>query len=622
MAMNFVWLIPIFLLISFILTFAFGKKLKEHSAYIAISLTSISFIMSLLVMFQTFSGETFKQEFTWLTYGETSLTLGVWVNPLNALMLVIVTFISLAVLIYSKAYMKGEANFHRYYAYMSLFTFAMLGLVLSPNLLQIYIFWELVGLGSFLIIGFYATKESARVAAKKAFIMTRIGDAALLLGIVYLFSKLGTLDLEQIFASVEYGVISEKTITIAAILIFIGAMGKSAQFPLHSWLPDAMEGPTPASALIHAATMVAAGVYLVAVMYPLFAASETALMVVAVVGGFTAIFAASIALVQKDIKKILAYSTISQLGFMMLALGSLGYVAGVFHLTTHAFFKALLFLAAGAVIHATHTQNIFEMGGLWKKMRFTSILFLIGTMAIAGVPLLSGFFSKEAIFASVWNAGHEVLFVVALIAAFMTALYMFRLFFVVFLGETSEKTEHAKDPSLFMLIPMAVLGFMAVFVGYISTGLFGDFLGEWLLGSNPFIHLEEHGGETWLMILVTLVSLAGIYLAYELYFNKRERLTSKLITEGWVYKTLFNGYYVDAIYSNVVVTFFDAIASITALIDFMLKLVVNKSASLSTNVTSKSLLKTHNGQIQRQLMVALVIMVVTVLLIAKQGGFL
>lgn len=622
MSLDFVWIIPILSLISFILTFAFGKKLKERSAYIAISLTSISFIMSLLVMFQTFSGETFKQEFTWLTYGSTSLSLGVWVNPLNALMLVIVTFISLAVLIYSKSYMKGEENFHRYYSYLSLFTFAMLGLVLSPNLLQIYIFWELVGLGSFLLIGFYAQKDSARIAAKKAFIMTRIGDAALLIGIVYLFSKVGTLDLEQIFASVEYGVISEKTITIAAILIFIGAMGKSAQFPLHSWLPDAMEGPTPASALIHAATMVAAGVYLVAVMYPLFAASETALMVVAVVGGFTAIFAASIALVQKDIKKILAYSTISQLGFMMLALGSLGYVAGVFHLTTHAFFKALLFLAAGAVIHATHTQNIFEMGGLWKKMRVTSILFLIGTMAIAGVPLLSGFFSKEAIFASVWSAGNEVLFFVALAAAFMTALYMFRLFFVVFLGKTSEKTENAKDPSMLMQIPMYVLAFMAIVVGYISTKAFGDFLGEWLLGSNEFIHLEAHGGETWMMILVTLVSLAGIFLAYTLYGKGNKAHTPKLNTNGIPYKVLSNGYYIDALYSNVIVMLSDAIAALTALFDFLMVKVLNKSISGTASFASKSLLSAHNGQVQGYLMLAFVIMVLIILLIATQGGFL
>ncbi|MDP4171870.1 MAG: NADH-quinone oxidoreductase subunit L, partial [Bacillota bacterium] len=429
------WIIPLFPLLSFLILLLFGKRLKESSAVVGILLTLASLVYSVLVLFERFSAPTFKTEAVWLTIGDIHLTAGFEVNQLNALMLVIVSLVSCLVHTYSKGYMHGDERFHVFYAYLGLFTFAMLGLVLSPNLLQTYIFWELVGVGSFLLIGFYFYKEEAKQAAKKAFIMTRIGDVGLLIGMILLFWQTNSFEYDNIFKAVADGSVTQGWITLTAILIFIGAMGKSGQFPLHTWLPDAMEGPTPVSALIHAATMVAAGVYLVAALFPLFAASQTALMTVAVIGGFTAIFAASIGLVQTDIKRVLAYSTVSQLGYMMLALGSGGYVAGVFHLMTHAFFKALLFLAAGSVIHAAHTQDIEEMGGLWKKLRLTGPLFLIGTLAISGVPLLSGFFSKDEILAAAWEGGHPVLFLLAVVAAFFTAFYMFRLFFMVFTGE-------------------------------------------------------------------------------------------------------------------------------------------------------------------------------------------
>src|SRR4051794_3747287 len=443
------WLIPLFPLLSFLILLLFGKRLKDASAYVGILFTLASLIYSILVLFQRFSEPTYGTNFEWLTIGDLHLTAGFEVNQLNALMLFIVSLVSFLVHTYSKGYMQGDERFPVFYAYLGLFTFAMLGLVLSPNLLQTYIFWELVGVGSFLLIGFYFYKEEAKQAAKKAFIMTRIGDVGLLIGMILLFWQVGSFEYDEIFQAVDQGMISGGTITLTAILIFIGAMGKSGQFPLHTWLPDAMEGPTPVSALIHAATMVAAGVYLVASLFPLFIASETALMTVAVVGAITAIFAASIALVQKDIKRVLAYSTVSQLGYMMLALGSAGYVAGVFHLTTHAFFKALLFLAAGSVIHAVHTQDMEKMGGLWKKLPKTGFLFLIGTMAISGVPLLSGFFSKDEILISTWNAGHPVLFTLAVITAFLTAFYMFRLFFMVFTGEArSERTSVHESPSI------------------------------------------------------------------------------------------------------------------------------------------------------------------------------
>ena len=363
------WIIPLFPLLSFLILLLFGKRLKDASAYVGILATLAALVYSLLVLFERFSQTTFKTSTEWLRIGDISLTAGFEVNQLNALMLVIVSLVSFLVHTYSKAYMHGDERFPVFYAYLGLFTFAMLGLVISPNLLQTYIFWELVGVGSFLLIGFYFNKEEAKAAAKKAFIMTRIGDVGLFIGMILLFWQTKSFEYSEIFQAVEAGAVSSTMITLTAILIFIGAVGKSGQFPLHTWLPDAMEGPTPVSALIHAATMVAAGVYLVAALFPLFAASETALLTIAIIGAFTAIFAASIGLVQTDIKRVLAYSTVSQLGYMMLALGSAGYVAGVFHLMTHAFFKALLFLAAGSVIHAVHTQNIEEMGGLVEKAK-------------------------------------------------------------------------------------------------------------------------------------------------------------------------------------------------------------------------------------------------------------
>ena len=432
---DYAWLIPLFPLVSFLLLIVFGKKIREGSSVLGIFFTFLSFISAVVVLIERFSSEAVKHKWVWLRVGDIDISFGFEVTALGALMLFIVTLVSFLVHVYLKGYMKGDTRLPTFYAYLGLFTFAMLGLVISTNLLQLYIFWEFVGLGSFLLIGFYFFKEEAKAAAKKAFIMTRIGDVGLFIGMILIFWHAGSFEYDAIFKAIHTGDLSPSMITITAILIFIGAMGKSGQFPLHTWLPDAMEGPTPVSALIHAATMVAAGVYLVATMFPLFSASAVAMQTVAIVGAFTAIFAASIGLVQTDIKRVLAYSTVSQLGYMMLALGSAGYVAGIFHLTTHAFFKALLFLAAGSVIHAVHTQNINKMGGLQKKMKVTGALFLIGTLAISGVPLLSGFFSKDEILAAAWMNGNYFLFVLAVIAAFLTAFYMFRLYFLVFTGK-------------------------------------------------------------------------------------------------------------------------------------------------------------------------------------------
>ncbi|NMD70092.1 NADH-quinone oxidoreductase subunit L [Bacillus sp. DNRA2] len=616
------WIIPLFPLLSFFILLLVGKRLKEASAYIGILLTLATFIYSLVVLFERFTASTFKSEATWLSFGDTVITAGFEVNQLNALMLVIVSLVSLLVHTYSKGYMHGDDRIPVFYAYLGLFTFAMLGLVLSPNLLQTYIFWELVGVGSFLLIGFYFYKEEAKAAAKKAFIMTRIGDVGLLIGMILLFWQVGSFEYDEIFRAVEEGAISSGWITLTAILIFIGAVGKSGQFPLHTWLPDAMEGPTPVSALIHAATMVAAGVYLVASLFPLFNASETAMLTVATIGAITAIFAASIGLVQTDIKRVLAYSTVSQLGYMMLALGSAGYVAGVFHLMTHAFFKALLFLAAGSVIHAVHTQDIEKMGGLWKKLKITGPLFLIGTLAISGVPLFSGFFSKDEILIAAWESGNVVQFWLAVIAAFFTAFYMFRLFFMVFAGQARSEMKNVHESPGVMTLPMMVLGVLAVVAGYVNTPWFGTFLGNWLTEGNEALGHGHIEGPAWIMIVATVVSLAGIFLAYLMYAKKslsRDWLSGRMPI---VYNILYNKYYFDELYQLTVVTATKWISQLFKIIEiFLVEGIINLVLG-TVQTLSKTGSKLQNGQIQTYGTVAFVGLALLVVIFALTGGYL
>lgn len=616
------WIIPLFPLFSFLFLLLFGKKMKETSAYIGIFFTLAAFIYSLVVLFDRFNHPTFKAETTWLSIGDVQLTAGFEVNQLNALMLVIVSLVSFLVHTYSKGYMHGDDRFHIFYAYLGLFTFAMLGLVLSPNLLQTYIFWELVGVGSFLLIGFYFYKEEAKAAAKKAFIMTRIGDVGLLIGMILLFWQVGSFEYDEIFLAVENGAVSAGMITLTAILIFIGAVGKSGQFPLHTWLPDAMEGPTPVSALIHAATMVAAGVYLVAALFPLFTASKTALLTIAVVGAITAIFAASIGLVQTDIKRVLAYSTVSQLGYMMLALGSAGYVAGVFHLMTHAFFKALLFLAAGSVIHAVHTQNIEEMGGLWKKLRLTGPLFLIGTLAISGVPLFSGFFSKDEILIAAWAHGNTALFWLAVVAAFFTAFYMFRLFFMVFTGEARSKMKNVHESPAMMTFPMIVLGILAVVAGYVNTPWFGTFLGDWLVEGNAALGHGHIEGPAWIMIVATIVSLLGIFLAWLMYGKRtlsRDWLSSRA---PYTYKLLYNKYYMDELYGVTVVKATKFFSVFLSYIEAFIVEGLVKTVAGIVQGFGKIGSKIQNGQIQTYGTFAFVGLAVLIVIYALTGGYL
>jgi NADH-quinone oxidoreductase subunit L len=615
------WIIPVLPLLSFVLILLFGRRLKTGSATVGILMTFLSFVFALIVLFEQLGGATAKVEVNWLPIGDTVLTMGFLINPLNALMLALVTLISFLIHVYSKGYMADDSRIDTFFAYLGLFTFSMLALVMSPNLLQLYIFWELVGVCSFLLIGFYFFKSEARAAAKKAFIVTRIGDVALFVGMILLFWQVGSFQYDEIFAAVDSGALTTEWITLTAILIFVGAVGKSGQFPLHTWLPDAMEGPSPVSALIHAATMVAAGVYLVATMYPLYLASDTAMTTVAVVGGFTAIFAASIALVQTDIKRILAYSTVSQLGYMMLALGVGGYVAGVFHLVTHAFFKALLFLAAGSVIHAAGTQNIEKMGGLWKKLKVTAPLFLVGSLAISGVPLFSGFFSKDEILLATDQDGQMLLFWLAVIAAFFTAFYMFRLFFLVFFGKPKEDRGELHESPPSMTIPMMGLAVFAIFIGYINTTWFGAFLGDWLTAVPYNVGETHHEGSLWVMVITTGVSLFGIYFAWLIYGREkiaRDWLSGR-ISGG--YQLLYRKYFIDELYERTIVLGNFAFSTFLKYFDqFIIEALVHLTVEMTQGI-GRVTRRLQSGQVQTYGMVAFLGVVVVIVIMAVTGGY-
>ncbi|WP_139491100.1 NADH-quinone oxidoreductase subunit L [Brevibacillus dissolubilis] len=615
--MQYAWLIPLFPLLAFVLILSFGRQLKEGAAYVGVLLTGAAFVVALMTFWTRFQEGATDYSFAieWLRIGDKAINMGFEVNQLNALMLVIVTFVSTLVQLYSKGYMHGDDRFPVFYQYLALFTFSMLGLVISPNLLQVYIFWELVGVCSFLLVGYYFYKPEAKAAAKKAFIMTRIGDVGLFIAIALLFWATGSFDYSEIFNAVAQGKVAPGLITLTAILIFVGAVGKSGQFPLHTWLPDAMEGPTPVSALIHAATMVAAGVYLVAASFPLFLASDTALNVVAYVGGFTAIFAASIGLTQRDIKRVLAYSTVSQLGYMMMALGiagAAGYVAGVFHLMTHAFFKALLFLAAGSVIHAVHTQDIFEMGGLWKKMRVTGIVFLIGCLAIAGIPPFAGFWSKEEILGAAYAAHRMDLLWIALIAAGFTAFYMFRLFFLTFTGKgNSAGVDKAHESPGVMTLPMILLAVLAVVAGFINTP-FAPALHHWLLDSSVGGYIVqkygegEHHAASWVAVAAILVSVGGILLAYLMY--GRRSINSESVAKGAsvLYTLSYRKYYFDEIYEFVFVRLLKLIGLILNLFDrYIVEGLVNLVTAITVGIGALNA-RMQNGQVQTYGLVVLV----------------
>jgi NADH-quinone oxidoreductase subunit L len=545
------WIIPAFPLLSFALIIFFTIKKPRLSSLISIGAVALSFIFSFIVLVTVLGNPVISEfKFNWLDLPGFKVEAGMLIDPLTSVMLMVVTIVSMLVQTYSVGYMAGDPRFSRYFSFLSLFTFSMLGLVLSNSFFEIFIFWELVGLTSYLLIGFWFEKKTASDAGKKAFITTRTGDLAFLVGIFFLTTTVGTLNFQEAFHQVESGAISSGLLTLSAILIFGGAVGKSAQFPLHVWLPDAMEGPTPVSALIHAATMVAAGVYLVARLMSIYALSVPASLVVAIIGAFTSFLAASIALVQNDIKRVLAYSTISQLGYMIMALGLGGYTAGTFHLMTHASFKALLFLGAGSVIHAMHTNDIWEMGGLYVKMRTTAITFILGSLSLAGIFPLSGFWSKDEILLLAWNKS-PIFAIVGMAVAFMTAFYMFRLCFIAFYGKARDqhKFDHAHESPKVMTVPLVILAFLSIFAGWVGI--------PWLSkGYSTFVyHHEVHHMEPnfILMIVATLVALAGIYLAYVIYYKETisaERLKNRFAP---IHKLLYNKYYFDELYNAIII---------------------------------------------------------------------
>lgn len=549
---KFIWIIPVLPIFGFIITFFFGKKFPKAASVFTTVILGACVLLSMMSIFIVNSGGPFEITRNWYVTGKYSIAMGFAADGLTAMMLNVVSIVSFLVHLYSIGYMHNDSRFWMFFLYLQLFSASMFGLVLSNNYLQLYIFWELVGLCSYLLIGFWYEKKSAADAAKKAFLTTKIGDAGMLIGIFLLFFNTGSAVFKDVFNFAAGPEVSQGLITASAILLFCGAIGKSAQFPLHIWLPDAMEGPTPVSALIHAATMVAAGVYLVGRSFPLFSLSATAMQVVAVVGALTAIFAATIAITQNDIKKVLAYSTISQLGYMMFALGMGAYVAGMFHLMTHAFFKALLFLGSGSVIHATGTQDIREMGGLFKKMKVTAITFIIGTLALAGFPLTAGFFSKDYIFGFAYAQNKYIFFIIGIITAFFTAFYMFRVIFVVFFGNPKKDDIHAHESPKVMTIPLIILAVLSVVPGY---------FGAWFISErfsiDKFISFFGFEGQEPLhiipMVIAVLVGLLGILIAFILYFGKP--ITNKKISK-WIYplyKLLHNKYYIDEIYGFIII---------------------------------------------------------------------
>ena len=557
----------------------------------------------------------------WLVVGGATIEMGLLVDPLTAVMLVVVTGVSLLVQVYSLGYMKGDPSFSRYYAYMSLFTAAMLGLVLASNIIQLYVFWELVGVSSYLLIGFWHERPAAAAAAKKAFIITRIGDVGFLIAILYLFTQadtfaaagLNAFHIPDIWAAAQPGfaagaLLGGAALTWMALGIFAGAAGKSGQFPLHSWLPDAMEGPTPVSALIHAATMVAAGVFLVARFFPLFQNSADAMTVVALVGAFTAIFAASMGLVMNDIKRVMAYSTISQLGYMMAALGLGLYAAAIFHLVTHAAFKALLFLGAGNVNHATGTFDMRYMGGLRRHMPITYILMLVAGLSLVGIIPLAGFWSKDEILLGAWNGNglvdtwvSRVTFSALIAGVIVTAFYTIRMIILTFHGEfrggidkeLEDKAQtapagasghggvHLAESPWVMVLPMVVLGVAAVAVGYLAnpqwteeigiprhwiTGFLGDGL-QAALGAVG--HAETLDFSRWMAAISTVAALSGIGLAALVYLRRRDQRADPLERVKPVHTLLTQKYYLDTLYEDVIVRkgFFGVIAGTLDWID-------------------------------------------------------
>lgn len=613
------WIIPALPLWTFLLI-VFGKGFRAYdnkhvSMGLTIGATATGLILSSLILLWCIGSENphYEKTFVWLSAGDIKLSFGWIIDKLAAIMLIVVTTVSLMVQIYTHEYMNKDQGYNKFYAYLALFNFSMLGLVLSTNLFQMYVFWELVGVSSYLLIGFWFNRPTAASAAKKAFIMNRIGDFGFLagiLGILYFsmpfwissnhallsFSSLGEV------APVVLASAGMPLFTLICFGLFMGTMAKSAQFPLHTWLPDAMEGPTPISALIHAATMVAAGVYLLARIFPLISLSPTIMNIILWIGAATALMSAIIAITQPDIKKALAYSTCSQLGYMVMAVGAGAYSAGMFHLVTHAYFKAMLFLCSGAVIHGlADQQDMRYMGGLRKTMPVVAYAYLIGTLAISGI-FLSGFWSKEEIFSALSSGHHNLLLIVAVLTAGLTSFYMFRTYFLTFEGEYRGHA-HPHKPGLAISVPLIILMIPSVFLGFILSGNLSN-LG--IESFSSFIshseHLTEHHESLLLPLISIVVAFSGLFLASLLYFDKFKKfspVTVEQITDKtrFLYNLSLNKFYFDEIYSTFAYKVVMRKAKILSMADkFIIDGMVNISA-LFVALTGRILCLFQNGNI-------------------------
>lgn len=553
------WLIPLFPFAGWLFWGLFGKYLKGKTGYLASIFVLISFILSVILFFIVSLSHGFTSTlYPWVYAGMFKVNVSAVVDRLSVVMLVMVTGVSTLVHLYSIGYMQGDKGFTRYFSFLNLFVFSMIMLVMANNLLLLYVFWEAVGLCSYILIGHWYEKKSASDAGKKAFIVNRVGDFGFSLGIFLLFMATHTINYESVFKLIP--TLPGITVTAIALLLFAGAVGKSAQFPLHVWLPDAMEGPTPVSALIHAATMVTAGVYMVARLHVIFSYSHTASMVVLIVGTLTAFFAAFIALTQFDIKRIIAYSTISQLGYMFMAVGIGSYTAGIFHLISHAIFKGLLFLTAGSVMHAMSGElDLRKMGGLYKKMKITAITFIVGGLALSGIPPFSGFFSKDAILGDVFNKGFYFAWAIGEITAAMTAFYIFRLIFIAFFGEDKvDKSLHVHESPGIMAYPMMIMASFALIIGFVgvppfNNSIFYNFLHVDFKNAAIFTHAANNVPWFVLSLISVIAGLSGIFIAYMLYIKKAVNPEKVKNIFRPVYALSYNKVYIDEIYDLFIV---------------------------------------------------------------------
>ena len=559
-------LIPLLPLASFLILGMFGHWIRDKAHLVAVPAIVLSLGISILAFFDVAGGHhSTIRLYTWLTSGMLDVHIGLSIDRLTSVMLLLVTTVSALVHVYTIGYMQGEPGYARFFSYIALFTFSMLMLVLADNFLQLFVFWEAVGLCSYLLIGHWYERQSAVAAATKAFVVNRVGDFGFMLGLLLVFTTFDSLDYATAFANVGPataqvmnilepvgGSFEVSTITVICLLLFMGAIGKSAQFPLHVWLPDAMEGPTPISALIHAATMVTAGVFMVARLAPLYNASPTAMSVVAIVGAITMVLGATIALTQTDIKRVVAYSTMSQLGYMMMACGLGAYAAGIYHLMTHGAFKALLFLGCGSVIIALHhEQDMRRMGGLKDRLPITYWTFVVGSLALAGFPLTAGFFSKDDILVSAWAAGPlgQVLSMFGVLTALLTAFYSFRLVFVTFWGPSRVDQQHAAhvhEPSPTMTVPLVILAVLSIATGYVGIP---EFLAPVFEGGDG----AHGGGAMGIMLLATAMGLLGIggaYYAYVLHPSLPDRWAHQWRT---AYEWSFHKWYFDEAYDRSIV---------------------------------------------------------------------